>query len=116
MKAQKTYRVIASCDPYHARIHYHGEEVIRKDGAIPVAWVHSPLMTSLPLADANDIIFGFVKVVASQYFDNWGLACINFPRFSPGDSCGTRHDGTRYMTDDAMTYSVEQEENCHEER
>lgn len=33
------YRIIAHCDPYNARFHYHSGEVIKRDGATPVAWV-----------------------------------------------------------------------------
>lgn len=39
MKTHKNYMITASCDPYHARFHYHGEKVIRRDGATPVEWV-----------------------------------------------------------------------------
>ena len=33
------YRIIAHCDPYNARFHYHSGEVIKRDGSTPVAWV-----------------------------------------------------------------------------
>ena len=36
----KTYRITATCNPYNARIHYNGGEVLRYDGATPVEWVH----------------------------------------------------------------------------
>ena len=34
------YIIYASCDAYNARKHYHGEEVLERDGATPVKWVH----------------------------------------------------------------------------
>ena len=35
----KQYRIIASCNPYNARTHYHGGEVLKYDGPTPVEWV-----------------------------------------------------------------------------
>ena len=32
-------RIIAHCNAYNARTHYHGEEVVERDGNTPVAWV-----------------------------------------------------------------------------
>lgn len=32
-------RIIACCDPYHARMHYNGEEVVKDDMGTPVQWV-----------------------------------------------------------------------------
>lgn len=37
---QKKYRIVGSCNPYHARFHYNGyNEVLRYDGMTPVEWV-----------------------------------------------------------------------------
>lgn len=35
------FAIIASCDPYHAKCHHHGEEVIERIGPTPVKWIHS---------------------------------------------------------------------------
>lgn len=35
----KKFRIVASCDPYNARFHYHRQEVIRYNGLTPVEWV-----------------------------------------------------------------------------
>lgn len=39
MKTHKNYMITASCNPYHARFHYHGQKVLKRDGATPVEWV-----------------------------------------------------------------------------
>ena len=33
------YIIVAMCDPYNARKHYHGEKVLKRDGATPIYWV-----------------------------------------------------------------------------
>ena len=35
----KTYRITANCNPYHARLHYDDQRVLKRDGATPVKWV-----------------------------------------------------------------------------
>lgn len=42
----KTYRIIAACDPYNARMHYNGQPVVKKDGATPTQWVMASGLTS----------------------------------------------------------------------
>lgn len=32
-------RIVACCDPYHAKLHYNGEKVIESDMGTPVQWV-----------------------------------------------------------------------------
>lgn len=32
-------KIIASCNPYNAKTHYHGEKVVQYDGATPVQWI-----------------------------------------------------------------------------
>ena len=34
------YLIYAICDPYNAKSHHHGEEVLKSDGATPVKWVY----------------------------------------------------------------------------
>jgi DNA-binding XRE family transcriptional regulator len=34
------YRIVATCNPYNSRTHHHGEEVLERDGATPIRWVH----------------------------------------------------------------------------
>ena len=40
------YRIVAQCDPYNARKHYNGQQVLERDGATPVKWVMSDGYTS----------------------------------------------------------------------
>lgn len=109
MKAQNTYRIIASCDPYNAKSHYHGEKVIRRDGATPVEWIHDN-REGMTLEDANAVLLQYAKITAGQYIENWGLAVLHLEKYTGGvASCGTRPDGTRYLNDDVMKYSVEME-------
>ena len=35
----KKYIIVAMCDPYNAIKHYHGEKVLKRDGATPIHWV-----------------------------------------------------------------------------
>lgn len=34
-----SYRITATCDPYHAKRHYNGQPVLEYDMATPVKWV-----------------------------------------------------------------------------
>lgn len=103
---EKTYRIVAKCDPYNAKKHYHGEKVIRRDGATPVEWIHDN-HEGMTLEAANAVLLDFARETAGQYIPNWGLAVLHLEKYTDGvASCGTRKDGTRYLTDDTMTYSV----------
>lgn len=107
---EKTYRIIAKCDPYNARKHYHGEKVIRYDGATPVAWIHDN-REGMTLKEANAVLLDYAKNTAGQYIPNWGLAVLLLEKYTGGvASCGTRKDGTRFLHDDSMTYAVEEED------
>ena len=104
----KHYRIIAKCDPYNARKHYHNERVLRRDGSTPVEWIFDDC-EGLTLKEANDRLFQMTKEAFGYPFANWGLAVIHNNRWEDID-CGTNHyDGTRWLRDDTMTYRVEQE-------
>ncbi len=106
---KKTYRIVAKCVPYNAKMHHHGEKVIRRDGATPVEWLHDD-REGLTLKEANALLLDYAKETAGQYIPNWGLAVIHLERYTGGvASCGTHQDGTRYLNDDTMTYYVEAE-------
>lgn len=103
---KKTYRIVAKCDPYNAKKHYHGEKVVRYDGATPVEWIHDN-HEGMTLEAANAVLLDFARETAGQYIPNWGLAVLHLEKYTDGvASCGTRKDGTHYLTDDTMTYSV----------
>lgn len=106
---KQTYRIVAKCDPYNAKKHHHGEKVIRYDGATPVAWVHDN-RERMTINEANDLLMGLAKITAERFIPNWGLAVIHLEKYTDGvASCGTHPDGTRYLRDDTMTYTVESE-------
>ena len=106
----KTYRIVAKCDPYNAKKHYHGEKVIRMDGATPVEWIYDD-REGMTLKEANDVILNYARITAGRHIGNWGLAVLHLEKHTEGvASCGTHQDGTRYLCDDTMTYGVEPEE------
>jgi hypothetical protein len=37
--AKVKFAIVAKCNPYNAKFHYHGEKVLKYDGATPVEWV-----------------------------------------------------------------------------
>lgn len=53
-----TFMIVAKCDPYHAKFHWHGEKVLKYDGATPVWWVHKD---------------GLTKEEALEEFRGWAL-------------------------------------------
>ena len=57
----KKIRIIAICDPYHARSHYNGQEIIRMDGATPVCWVIQECST---IEEAREILWQFAREIA----------------------------------------------------
>ena len=107
---KKTYRITATCDPYNAMKHYHNEKVIRRNGGTPVKWIHDN-REGMTLESANAVLLDYAKITAGKYIPNWGLAVLHMEKYTDGvASCGTRKDGTRWLWDDTMTYSVEPEE------
>lgn len=54
----KKIRIIAICDPYHARSHYNGQEIIRRNGATPVSWVIQECST---IEEAREILWQFAR-------------------------------------------------------
>ena len=105
----KTYRIIAKCDPYNARKHYHGEKVLKRDGATPVAWLFNN-HEHLTLKEANQVTKDIASQGAGRKSSYWGTAVLYLGRYAPGADCGTNSDGTRFLHDDSMTYAVEEED------
>ena len=103
-----TYRVIAKCDPHNAMKHYHGEPVIKRDVATPVAWLFND-HEHLSLKEANQVILDLASVTAERKLANWGVAARCLGKYVQSADCGTNDDGTRYLSDDSMTYAVEEE-------
>ena len=96
------YRIIARCDPYNARKHHHGEEVVERDGATPVAWV---LEDGLSLDEANRKIYELACESIGFHFGPWPAICRWGAKF--GVDAFSRKNTSRVLRDDSMTYSVE---------
>ena len=64
----KTYRITASCNPYHARFHYHGGRVLKRDGATPVKWVIEDGITE---KEALQRLWEFACEDAASNYANW---------------------------------------------
>ena len=64
----KTYRITANCNPYHARLHYNGQRVLKRDGATPVKWVIEDGMTE---EEALQRLWAFAREDAASNYANW---------------------------------------------
>ena len=64
----KTYRITASCNPYHARLHYNGRRVLKRDGATPVKWVIEDGLTE---SEALQRLWEFAREDAASNYANW---------------------------------------------
>jgi hypothetical protein len=68
--SKKCYLIYASCNPYNAKMHYHNEQVLQRDGATPVKWVHSDNFGHLYTeAEALREIEKYAKETAMQHDD-----------------------------------------------
>lgn len=47
------YRIIESVNPYNARTHYNGQEVVKYDGSTPVKWIIMKDINTLPEAQRS---------------------------------------------------------------
>lgn len=52
------WAIIAHCDPYNSKSHYHGERVVKFDGATPVSWLLKEFSTK---AEAIERLEKFFK-------------------------------------------------------
>ena len=108
LATDKSYRIVAKCDPYNARMHYHGEPVLKRDGATPVVWLFNN-HEHLSLKEANQVILDLASMTAERKLANWSVAVRCLGKYVQGADCGTNDDGTRCLHDDSMTYVVEEE-------
>lgn len=54
----KNYIIVASCDPYHAKFHWHGQRVLKYDGPTPVEWVAGEFDTE---EEAKSALYAWCK-------------------------------------------------------
>lgn len=64
----KTYRITASCNPYHAKFHYNGQRVLKRDGATPVKWVIEDGLTE---DEALQRLWEFACEDCERNYANW---------------------------------------------
>lgn len=65
------FRIIVKCDPYNARKHYHGQEVIRHDGLTPVEWVKDDNFgAGYSEEDAKEALFKLARQTEANN-DSW---------------------------------------------
>lgn len=67
----KPYRIIATCDPYNAKHHYHGQAVVRYNLTTPVEWVMEDYLT---LDEAQSILDAYASDLGDDYVwndDKW---------------------------------------------
>lgn len=60
--------IVAKCDPYNARHHWHGERVLKYDGPTPVEWVKEMFDTE---EEAKDQLYAWCLEECDD-FRNWG--------------------------------------------
>ena len=75
---ERNYRIVAICNPYHARFHYRGQEVLRYDVATPVEWVMEDDLTE---AEAHEILDSYACDLSddvSYYDDDYHYETIEY--------------------------------------
>lgn len=65
MKNEKRFRVVASCDPYHARMNHRGQEVLKWDMTTPIKWVMDDDLTE---AEAHAILDDYSYDLKDAWF------------------------------------------------
>ncbi len=59
-------RIIASCNPYNAKFHYNGQEVVKYDGHTPVQWVMGNYDS---IEEAKEALWGFAMEDCNSHDD-----------------------------------------------
>ena len=130
------FMIVAKCDPYNARIHYHGEPVLEYDGPTPVKWIESDghededkaKKALMRLAktrkdyehgpwryEDEESVEDFFKTVVEDAEEDAEEQSETSWFQGPGIyNCETHEpvllEGGWYFEDDSMTYSVEEKE------
>lgn len=124
----RNYRITACCDPYHARFHYRGQEVLRWDMATPIEWVVEDDLTEKEaldwlrdyVAESNDLWYyddEFIKEWHTEMVECAGLteeeatealSWYHDAGWYNDDHCLVYQYGDTYIWDDVMRYAVEE--------
>lgn len=59
-------KIIASCNPYNAKFHYNGQEVVKYDGSTPVQWVMGNYDS---IEEAKEALWGFAMEDCNSHDD-----------------------------------------------
>lgn len=113
----RTYRIIATCDPYNANHHYHGQTVVRYNGATPVEWVMEDYLT---LDKAQSILDAYASDLGDDYLWNDDTLIEELKKdgvdvswykgegvYTPDGVLVYQH-GDIYLRDDVVTYRIEE--------
>lgn len=60
------YMIVAKCDPYNAKHHWHGQRVLKYDGSTPVEWVAGEFDTE---EEAKDQLHDWCLAECDDFFD-----------------------------------------------
>nr|DAQ41497.1 MAG TPA: hypothetical protein [Caudoviricetes sp.] len=111
----KRYMLTVSCDPYHANMKYHGEEIIRYDGKTPIEWIVDRC-ANLTIEEAHEKLEKIVERKDTlSYYDKhvFETEGEEIPEWFNGD--GYYDDercvyniGDKTYRDDVLYYSIEE--------
>ena len=62
----KNYIIVAKCDPYNAKHHWHGQRVLKYDGPTPVEWVAGEYDTE---EEAKDQLYKWCLAESDDFID-----------------------------------------------
>lgn len=121
------YMVVAHCDPYNAKSHYHGETVLKYDMATPIKWVidngyddglskHEALSLLECIAAEVDywsfIDDDYIRDLVTELMEDEGVDNPDVDWYQgPGyydNNCLQYLIGDEYLEIDTMLYSVEE--------
>lgn len=57
-------QIIAICDPCNARMHYNGQEILKKEGTTPTMWVIGEYAS---IEEAKEVLWGMALEDASEH-------------------------------------------------
>lgn len=93
----KKYRITCQTDPYHAsrKPRYKGNEILKRDGATPVKWVHD-----------DNYGYGYSLEEARKQLDSYYHE--DTQHCSARDAGVSRKHFETYYRSDVWTYSIEE--------
>ena len=123
---ERNYRIVAICDPYNARWHYHGERVLRYNMATPIEWIMEDELTE---EEAHALLYDYasegscVFPMDDETLADWrkelladgiteeavdaALAWYQGPGYYNDDHALIYQYGDDYLRDDVMLYRIE---------